>query len=33
MGLGQPCLAKGLAEEGPQHIVEADLVCGGVELQ
>ena len=33
MGLGQCWLAKGLAEEGAQHIVEADLACGGVELQ
>ena len=33
MGLGQRCLTKGLAEEGAQHIVEADQACGGVELQ
>ena len=33
VGLGQPCLGKGLAKEGAQHIVEADKAFGEVELQ
>jgi hypothetical protein len=28
MGLGQACLAKGLAEEGPQHIVQSEQAFG-----